>query len=72
MIKLIGLIKKVTNTGLIKPLPLTGIAKEWAKVKESKNYLRFAAYVLGGFVIYGILWRGLPVDQAIELLKILF
>lgn len=76
MIKLIGLIKKVTDTGLIKPLPLTGIAKEWAKVVDSKHsfkgYLRFAPYVLGGLVIYGILWRGLPIDQALELLKVLF
>ena len=72
MIKLAGFLKKVTDTGLIKPLPLTGLAKEWTEVKKSKNYLRFGAYVIGGVIVYGVIWRGLPIDWALDLLKVFF
>ena len=72
MKKIIGFLGKVTDTGLIKPLPLTGLVKEWAKVKESKNYLRFAAYILGGFVIYGLIFKGLAPETAMQILELLF
>ena len=70
-----GFVKKTTNTGLVKPLPLTGLAKEFKELKESKfemqKVVRFGAYILGGAVIYGVIWRGLPVAEALELLKAL-
>lgn len=76
MIKILGLIKKVTDTGLLKPLPLSGLGKELVKLKESKNkgqaYLRIGAYVIGGLVVWGVIYKGLPVDQAIGLLKMFF
>ena len=72
MIKLAGFLKKVTDTGLIKPLPLTGLAKEWTEVKKSKNYLRFGAYALGGLVIYGVIFRGLAPETAQMILDFLF
>lgn len=76
MIKLIGLIKKVTDTGLLKPLPLSGLGKEIVKLKESKNkgqaYLRIGAYVLGGLTIYGLIAKGLAPDVAMQVLEILF
>lgn len=76
MIKLIGLIKKVTDTGLIKPLPLTGLGKEIAKLRDSKNKLnaalRIGAYVLGGLTIYGLIFKGLAPETASMIFEYLF
>lgn len=74
-IKLLGLlkaiplgIKKVTDTGAIKPLPLTGLAKEWGKVIASKysfkGWLRFIPYILIGFTIYGLVFKSLAPETA--------
>ena len=65
---LTGLIKKVTDTGLVKPLPLTGLGKEIAKVRDAKNklkaVLRVAGYILTGITIYGVIFKGLAPETA--------
>ena len=74
-IKLLGLlkaiplgIKKATDTGLIKPLPLTGLAREWGKVIASKysfkGWLRFVPYIMIGFTIYGLIFKSLAPETA--------
>ncbi len=73
ILKAVGLLKKVTASGLIKPLPLSGIGKEVAHVWENKTnvkgWLRLVAYVIGGSIVWAVLFRGFPLDKALELLK---
>ncbi len=71
--KIISFGSKITKSGLVKPLPLSGIAKEFTELKESKNkikgVLRFSAYLISGLIIYAVLFKGFPVDKALELLS---
>lgn len=75
LIKIIGIGKKITNTGLLKPLPLSGLAKEYRQLRESKfefkKLIRFAAYLLGGIVLWGLITGKISFDDAIVLLKLL-
>ena len=76
MIKIISLIKKVTDLGLTKPLPLSGLGKEIVKAKEAKNkiqgYGRLVLYLLTGFTIYGVIFKGLAPETAMQILEYLF
>lgn len=74
LIKAVGLIKKVTASGLIKPLPLSGIGKEVAQVWENKTnvkgWLRLTAYVIGGGIVWAVLFKSFPIDKALRLLEV--
>ena len=76
MIKLAGLLKKITNTGLLKPLPLTGLGKELVKLKEAKNkvqaYLRIGSYILGGITIYGLIFKVLAPETVMDILELIY
>lgn len=73
-LKAVGLIKKVTASGLIKPLPLSGLGKEVTAMLESKNkvkgVLRLAAYLISGTIVLAVLFNGFPIDKALRLLEV--
>lgn len=73
--------KKLTTnsaSGIIKPLPLSGIVNEVGEavkeIKEQNNYIRLvklAAYLIMGTGLYYIIARGLMTfDQVKELIEI--
>jgi len=75
---LINLFKKVSQTGLVKPLPLSGIANEIAEsidaVKTQNNYkrlIKLVAYLVMGVGIWYVIYRGLATcDQVKEILQL--
>ena len=74
ILKAVGFIKKITASGLIKPLPLSGLGKEITKVIESKNKgkaaLRLTGYIISGLIIIAVLFNGFPLDKALRLLEV--
>ncbi len=74
LIKVTGFIKKITASGLIKPLPLSGLGKEVTTMLESKNkgkaLLRLAAYLISGSIVLAVLFNGFPIDKALRLLEV--
>ena len=67
----IGLLK-----GLVKPLPLSAIAKEVKEIRASKweaeKVIKIGAYILAGLVIYGVIFRGLAPETASMIFEFLF
>lgn len=73
---IVGIISKLTATGVVKPLPLSGLGKEIVKAKGEKDkvkgYGRLLGYVVGGLVVWGLIFKGLAPDVAVKVLEILF
>lgn len=76
------LLNKITKSGLIKPLPGSGIVDEISEtikeIKEQNNYKRLwklGAYLLSGLCIWYLLSKGATskdVEEIIGLVKLLF
>lgn len=76
--KFLKFLKRVTGSGLIKPLPGSGIVDEISEtikeIKEQNNYKRLwklLAYLVTGFCMWFLMSKGVEADGIKELIGLI-
>jgi len=71
-----GLVKKVVSSGLVKPLPGSGIIDEVSEtiseIKEKNNYkrlIRLGAYIGSVGLFWYLIGKGMPTEKIMEILS---
>jgi len=74
-LKFLKFLKRVTGSGLVKPLPGSGIVDEISEtvkeIKQNNNYkrlYRLGAYLISGFLFWYMLSKGMTIDRIEELI----
>jgi len=68
--KIWGAVKPI-GKALFKATPLSGVVNEFKQAKDEKDWLKFAAYVLGGLAMWGFITGKFTFEQLTDLLEVL-
>lgn len=70
----ITLIKSIIGSGL-KPLPLSGILKEFKELKQSKfakdKVIETVMYIIGGSIVWAVIFGKIDMETAKSLLELI-